>query len=29
MGDSAMAVTFSGETANPSTIVITFKFVKN
>jgi hypothetical protein len=24
-----MAVTFSGETANPSTIVITFKFVKN
>lgn len=29
MGDSAMAVTFTGETANPSTIVIKFKFVKN
>ncbi len=29
MGDSAMAVTFANETANPSTIVIKFKFVKN
>jgi hypothetical protein len=29
MGDSAMVVTFADETANPSIIVITFKFVKN
>jgi hypothetical protein len=29
MGDSAMAVTFANNTANPSTIVIRFKFVKN
>ena len=29
MGDSAMAVTFANETASPSVIVITFKFVKN